>query len=224
MNQAGRAALRIWRGVVLDEWIDYNGHMSEGFYGLVFGMASDEYLIRMGFGESYRAEVGGSFYTVETHITFLDEIAPATPLAVDTVVAGADRKRVHLFHELRRISASKGSGPNKGSDPNKTPGTHDTPGTTQKPGTHDTPGTTQKPDTHDTLDTHDTFDTSKSPCSTDETLAATQETMMLHVDTRLGRVAPMGDELYAVLRADADAHRGLLGEGVVGRAIRGVPT
>ena len=155
-----RAALRIWSGTVLDEWIDYNGHMSEGFYGVVFGMASDEYLIRMGFDEHYRTATGGSFYTVETHITFLDELAPETPLAVDTTVAGADPKRVHLFHELRR--------------------------------------------------------------STDEALAATQESMMLHVDTNIDRVMPMADSLHAVLRADADAHAGLLTAGTTGRAIRGV--
>ena len=155
-----RAALRIWSGTVLDEWIDYNGHMSEGFYGVVFGMASDEYLIRMGFDEHYRTATGGSFYTVETHITFLDELAPETPLAVDTTVAGADPKRVHLLHELRR--------------------------------------------------------------STDEALAATQESMMLHVDTNIDRVMPMADNLHAVLRADADAHAGLLPAGTTGRAIRGV--
>lgn len=153
-----RAPLRLWRGAVLDEWIDYNGHMSEGFYGVVFGKASDEYLTRMGFDEHYRA-VGGSFYTVETHIRFIDELDPDTPLAVDTTVAGGDPKRVHLFHELRRAD--------------------------------------------------------------DEALAATQESLMLHVDTRIDRVAPMGASLYAVLRADADAHAGLLPEGTTGQAIRG---
>ena len=154
------AALRIWQGPVLDEWIDYNGHMSEGFYGVVFGNASDEYLTRMGFDEHYRTTTGGSFYTVETHIVFVDELAPDTALAVDTTVAGADPKRVHLFHELRRVD--------------------------------------------------------------DEALAATQESMMLHVDTNIDRVAPMADGLYVVLRADADAHAGLLPTGTTGRAIRGV--
>ena len=157
---ADRSPLRIWRGAVLSEWIDYNGHMSEGFYGLVFGMASDEYLIRMGFDEQYRATTGGSFYTVETHIVFVDELDEGTPLAVDTTVAGADPKRVHLFHELRR--------------------------------------------------------------SSDEALAATQESMMLHVDTAIDKVAPMGAALYEVLRADADAHSGRLAEGTTGRAIRAV--
>ena len=159
---ADGAPLRIWRGAVLDEWIDYNGHMNEGFYGFVFGLASDEYLIRMGFDEHYRAATGGSFYTVETHIVFIDELAPRTPLAVDTTVASADPKRVHLFHELRRTD--------------------------------------------------------------DEVLAATQESMMLHVDTNIDRVKPMADELYAVLRSDADAHQGLVPDDATGRAIRAVST
>ena len=157
---ADGAPLRTWSGAVLDEWIDYNGHMSEGFYGVVFGMASDEYLIRMGFDEHYRATAGGSFYTVETHIAFIDELAPGAALVVDTTVAGADPKRVHLFHELRRGG--------------------------------------------------------------DDALAATQESMMLHVDTRIDRVVPMGEELYAVLRADAEAHAGRLPAGTTGRAIRAV--
>ena len=157
---ADGAPLRTWRGAVLDEWIDYNGHMTEGFYGVVFGMASDQYLSRMGFDEHYRASTGGSFYTVETHIVFVDELAPDTALVVDTTVAGADPKRVHLFHELRR--------------------------------------------------------------SGDNALAATQESMMLHVDTRIDRVTPMDEALYAVLRADADVHAGLLPADTTGRAIRAV--
>ncbi len=157
---ADGAPLRIWTGAVLDEWIDYNGHMNEGFYGMVFGLASDEYLVRMGFDAHYRAATGGSFYTVETHIVFVDELAVDTALAVDTTVAGGDPKRVYLFHELRRAG--------------------------------------------------------------DGAPAATQESMMLHVDTNIDRAVPMGADLYAVLRADADAHAGLLDGGATGRAIRSV--
>ena len=104
-----RAPLRLWRGAVLDEWIDYNGHMSEGFYGVAFGKASDGYLTRMGFDEHYRA-AGGSFYTVETHIRFIDELDPDTPLAVDTTVAGGDHKRVQ---SVPRAAADRQRGPGR---------------------------------------------------------------------------------------------------------------
>ncbi len=161
MTQPQPAALRLWTGEVLAEWIDYNGHMSEGFYGLVFGMASDEYLTRMGFDEEYRQTQGGAFYTVETHIVFMDELAPATALAVDTTVAGADRKRVHLFHQLRNATTGD--------------------------------------------------------------LAATQESLMLHVNTRVDKVAPMTDPLYQVLSADAQTHATTLPKGTTGKSIRPVP-
>ena len=153
--------LRLWTGTVLEEWIDYNRHMSEGFYGLVFGHASDEYLLRMGFDAAYREQAKGAFYTVETHIVFLDELPEAAPLAIDTTVAGADAKRVHLFHELRR--------------------------------------------------------------ATDETLAATQEVLMLHGDTVQDKVAPMRDDLLAVVAADAEAHADVLAADQLGRSVRPVP-
>ena len=43
-------ALQIWRRVVPTEWIDYNGHLTEGYYGVAFADASDELLIYLGFG------------------------------------------------------------------------------------------------------------------------------------------------------------------------------
>lgn len=83
----------LWRGQVGPEWIDANGHMGEGWYGLVFAMATDEYLLRL-------PTDGGAFYTVETHIGFLAETTANAELEVLTWVAGADELQLHLFHEL----------------------------------------------------------------------------------------------------------------------------
>lgn len=151
--------LVVWSGSVVEDWIDYNGHMSEGFYGLVFGMASDEYLLRMGFDQAYRDDTKGAFYTVETHISFLDELALGTPLRVRTWVLGADEIRVHLFHELL------GGG--------------------------------------------------------DGERAATQETLMLHVDTSIDRVAPMSAALLGVAATDAAGHAGRVDPDDIGKTIRG---
>ena len=151
--------LDIWTGEVIDEWVDYNGHMSEAFYGVVFAMASDEYLLRMGFDEGYRAETGGAFYTVETHICFLEELAPHAPLVVRTTVVGADELRVHLFHELL-------GGPER-------------------------------------------------------VIAATQESLLLHVDTTAGQVSPMGGAVHAVVSSDAASHVGLVQPDQLGRTIKG---
>lgn len=148
-----------WTGSVIEDWIDYNQHMSEGYYGLVFGYATDEYLLRVGFDEAYRAETKGAFYTVETHISFIDELALGTPIHVRTAVIGADPIRLHLFHELVR--------------------------------------------------------------STDDVVAATQESLLLHVDTAIDRVGPMAEAVLAAATADVAAHAGLIPDDQIGKVIRG---
>ena len=151
-----------WTGEVIQDWIDYNQHMSEGYYGLVFGFATDEYLLRVGFDADYREAAKGSFYTVETHIAFIDELTLGTQLAVRTAVVGADAIRLHLFHELVR--------------------------------------------------------------SNDGVIAATQESLLLHVDISVDRVAPMTDAVLAAATADARAHAGVVDPEQIGKVIRGPGT
>ncbi|SUZ89790.1 uncharacterized protein METZ01_LOCUS42644 [marine metagenome] len=91
--------LRIWRTVVPAEWIDYNGHLNEGFYGVAFGDASDALLDRLGFSPDYR-EAHGTFYTVETRIRFLREVEEGSEIHTETFLLGADEKRLHAHHAL----------------------------------------------------------------------------------------------------------------------------
>ena len=35
------ALLTTWRGSVLQEWVDYNGHLRDAFYMLLFSFGSD---------------------------------------------------------------------------------------------------------------------------------------------------------------------------------------
>lgn len=86
--------------VVRPEWVDYNHHLNEGYYAVIFGNASDHVLEHLGFGPAYREEEGGTFYTVETHIRFLREVAEGARLEVASQVLGVDAKRLHLWHEL----------------------------------------------------------------------------------------------------------------------------
>jgi acyl-CoA thioesterase FadM len=92
--------LEIYRIRVAEGWIDYNGHMNEGYYGVAFGDASDAYLLQRGFDEAYRRDVGGTFYTVETHIRYLRELKLDDPLLFRTTVLGVDAKKLHLFHSM----------------------------------------------------------------------------------------------------------------------------
>ncbi|MFF8641421.1 thioesterase family protein [Streptomyces sp. NPDC015345] len=82
------------------EWIDYNGHMSEAFYVLVFGYATDAMMIETGLHAGYRESTGCSLYTVEAHIRYLKDVPEGAHLAVRTRLLGADAKKARFAHEM----------------------------------------------------------------------------------------------------------------------------
>ncbi|OFI39308.1 4-hydroxybenzoyl-CoA thioesterase [Arthrobacter sp. SW1] len=101
MTGTATEVLPAYRCTVLPEWIDYNGHMSEAFYVLVFGFATDQVMDELGMDEDYRGETRSSLYTVEAHIRYLQETGLGAELTVTTVVVGSGPKKLHLAHELR---------------------------------------------------------------------------------------------------------------------------
>ena len=92
--------LTLYSDTVKPEWIDYNGHMSEGYYVLAFGFATDAFLDYLDVGQGYRALTGSSVYTVESHINYLNEVKEGEQLHFVTQLLGFDAKRIHLFHTM----------------------------------------------------------------------------------------------------------------------------
>jgi carnitine 3-dehydrogenase len=90
-----------YRGSVLPDWVDYNGHMSDFRYTQLFGDATDALYRKVGVDAAYR-EAGHMFYTVETHVRHVGEAKAGEPLVVDTRILSVDAKRLHLFHRLQR--------------------------------------------------------------------------------------------------------------------------
>jgi len=91
--------LRLLELSVLPAWIDYNGHMTEFRYVQVFSDTSDRLLLKLGMDADYVAS-GRSYYTAETHITYLDEAKVNAPIYSTSQVLLADGKRLHVFHRL----------------------------------------------------------------------------------------------------------------------------
>ena len=91
---------------VREDWIDYNGHMSEAYYVLVFGYATDAFLDHIGMDDHHRQRTGHSLYTVEAHVRYLAEVGRRAQLSVTAQLLGMDDKRVRLFH--RMLDASTG--------------------------------------------------------------------------------------------------------------------
>lgn len=93
------APLRLIAPSVAPEWVDYNGHMSESCYLLVFGDQSDAFFRLVGIDEAYRA-AGHSLYTVQTMVFNLAEAHLGDPLALSLQLLDADDKRLHIFHTM----------------------------------------------------------------------------------------------------------------------------
>ncbi|MGH3424038.1 MAG: thioesterase family protein [Nocardioidaceae bacterium] len=101
------APLRLHRTRVQPRWVDYNGHMSESCYLLVFGDNTDAFFRYIGVDEEYRAG-GHSLYTVETHLHNLREVSEGEPLEVSLQLLDHDHKRVHLFHQMMHGDSGAG--------------------------------------------------------------------------------------------------------------------
>jgi carnitine 3-dehydrogenase / betainyl-CoA thioesterase len=83
------------------EWVDYNGHVHESRYLQLFADATDSLLSDVGVDAGYLAE-GGSYFTVETHLSHLRQLEAGDRVQVTTQVLDSDDKRLHVFHVLLR--------------------------------------------------------------------------------------------------------------------------
>src|ERR1700733_617865 len=94
--------LWLHRAVVRPEWIDYNGHMNEAYYVLIFGDATDAFYDHVGLDDTARRRDDVSIYTVEAHIRYLVEAPVGTELRIATRVLAHDAKRLRLHHAMHR--------------------------------------------------------------------------------------------------------------------------
>jgi acyl-CoA thioesterase FadM len=92
------APLELYTTNVQPEWLDYNNHMTEGFYAVAFANASDEFIDYVGLDAGYRSRTNCTVYTAESHISYLHELKLGSPLRFTTQLLGHDAKRMHIFH------------------------------------------------------------------------------------------------------------------------------
>jgi carnitine 3-dehydrogenase len=93
------APLRLHTTTVKASWVDYNEHLSEWAYLLIFGDNADAFFRFAGVDEAYRA-AGHSLYTAETHLRHLREVRLNQPLELSLQLLGHDSKRLHVLHEM----------------------------------------------------------------------------------------------------------------------------
>lgn len=91
-----------WRGPVEPAWVDYNGHLNDAFYLLIFSRAIDELMAQVGMDAAKRAATGHTMYTLEVHLNYVQEVHEGVAVEVRTQILGVDAKRIHVFNTLHR--------------------------------------------------------------------------------------------------------------------------
>ena len=94
------APLELRRTTVPHEWIDYNGHMMDGYYAVTFSHTTDALMDLIGLDAAYREATHCTLYTAEMHVVYLRELREGAPLRFTTQLLAFDSRRIHVFHAL----------------------------------------------------------------------------------------------------------------------------
>ncbi|WP_095147218.1 thioesterase family protein [Pseudomonas sp. Irchel s3b6] len=95
--------LTTYQTTIIPNWVDYNGHLRDAFYLLIFSYATDALMDQLGMDSNHREATGNSLFTLELHLNYLHEVKLGTEVEVHTRIIGHDRKRLHLYHSLHRV-------------------------------------------------------------------------------------------------------------------------
>lgn len=88
---------KVFSGRVLSEWIDYNGHMGDYAYAIIFSDALTSFMDMIGVDAAYRSRTHCTIYTLEIRIAYLNECHLDQKFHVVQQILDLDSKRFHTF-------------------------------------------------------------------------------------------------------------------------------
>lgn len=92
------APLSLYRTRVKPEWVDYNNHLNDGYYLVIFSLGGvDAFMDRIGMSDAERRATKTTVYTLEAHINYLREVKLDEEVEIRTQLIGFDQKRFQLY-------------------------------------------------------------------------------------------------------------------------------
>ena len=95
--------LKVYEGAVDPGWIDYNGHLNDGYYAVLFSRGTDGLMDYIGVDQDYRDRTRQTLYTLTMKLDFLAEVGADTGLYVTAQMLAADSKKYHAFLRMHRL-------------------------------------------------------------------------------------------------------------------------
>ena len=87
----------VYSGTVPSEWIDYNGHMGDYAYAIIFSDALTSFMDIIGVDAAYRSRTHCTIYTLEIRIAYLNECHLGQKFHVVQQILDLDSKRFHAY-------------------------------------------------------------------------------------------------------------------------------
>ncbi len=106
------SALPVLEATVVSEWVDYNGHMNDAAYAVVFSRSIDALMDRVGLDAAARRRSGQSLFTLQMMLHYFKEAKEGDALAVTCHLLEHDDKRMRVWLDMtapggERLAASE---------------------------------------------------------------------------------------------------------------------
>lgn len=92
--------MRTLETTIIKDWIDYNDHLNEAYYLVIFSHATDALQSHLGMTVETIKETGFTLFTVATQLRYLQEIGLGKNVYVTTQLLEHDSKRLRIFHTM----------------------------------------------------------------------------------------------------------------------------
>jgi len=98
------AALPVLATTVASEWLDYNGHMNDAAYAIVFSRSVDALMDKVGLDARARERTGRTLYTLQMMLHYFREAKEGDSLTVSCRLLEHDDKRMRVWLEMADAS------------------------------------------------------------------------------------------------------------------------
>ena len=92
--------LKVFDAEVVPEWLDYNGHMNDAAYAIVFSRSVDGLMERVGLDAAARKATGRTLFTLQMMLHYLREAKLGDPLCVGVHLLEHDDKRMRVWLDM----------------------------------------------------------------------------------------------------------------------------
>lgn len=82
------------------EWLDHNDHVNLGYFLVAFDLGTETLYNSLGVGMSAIETFGDTVFTLETHVTYLNELKNGQEFSIRTKLMGYDHNKLHYIHSM----------------------------------------------------------------------------------------------------------------------------